>query len=44
VNAAQLLTEMENFKGNFLNIFIFLHPQIPDFQIVVVQLKYESQF
>jgi len=26
---------MDNFKGDFLNVFIFLHPQIPDFQIVV---------
>ncbi len=23
-----------NFKGDFLNIYIFLHPQIPDFQIL----------
>jgi len=23
---------MENFKGDFLNVSIFLHPQIPDFQ------------
>ncbi len=26
---------LDNFKGDFLNILIFLHPQIPDFQIVV---------
>ncbi len=26
-----------NFTGDFLNIVIFLHPQIPDFQIVVSQ-------
>ncbi len=25
---------MDNFKGDFLNILIFLHPQIPDFQIL----------
>ncbi len=24
-----------NFKGDFLNISIVLHPQIPDFQIVL---------
>ncbi len=28
---------LDNFKGNFLNISIFLHPQIPDLQIVVYQ-------
>ncbi len=28
---------MNNFKGDFLNIWIFLLPQIPDFQIVVSQ-------
>ncbi len=27
----------DNFKGDFLNIHFFLHPQIPDFQIVVSQ-------
>ncbi len=27
----------DNFKGDFLNILIFLHPQISDFQIVVSQ-------
>jgi len=26
---------MDNFKGDFLNVSIFLHPQIPDVQIVV---------
>ncbi len=26
---------LDNFKGYFLNILIFMHPQIPDFQIVV---------
>ncbi len=26
---------LDNFKGDFLNILIFLQPQIPDFQIVV---------
>jgi len=26
---------MDNFKGDFLNVLIFLHPQISDFQIVV---------
>ncbi len=26
-----------NFKSDFLNIKIFLHPQVPDFQIVVSQ-------
>ncbi len=26
---------LDNFKGDLLNIQIFLHPQIPDFQIVV---------
>ncbi len=25
---------LDNFKGDFLNILIFLHPQIPDFQII----------
>ncbi len=30
---------LENFKGDFLNILIFLHPQIPDFQIVVSRLN-----
>ncbi len=25
---------LNNFKGDFLNIVIFLHPQIPDFQIL----------
>ncbi len=28
----------DNFKGDFLNILSFLHPQIPDFQIVVSQI------
>ncbi len=31
---------LDNFKCDFLNLFlffIFLHPQIPDFQIVVSQ-------
>ncbi len=28
---------LDNFKDYFLNIYIFLHPQIPDFQIVVSQ-------
>ncbi len=28
---------LDNFKGYFPNILIFLHPQIPDFQIVVSQ-------
>ncbi len=28
---------MDNFKDDFLNISIFLHPQIPAFQIVVSQ-------
>ncbi len=28
---------LDNFKGDYLNISIFLHPQIPDFQIVVSQ-------
>ncbi len=26
---------LDNFKGDFLNILIFLHAQIPDFQIDV---------
>jgi len=26
---------MDNFKNNLLNVSFFLHPQIPDFQIVV---------
>ncbi len=26
---------LDNFKDDFLNILIFLHPQIPDLQIVV---------
>uniref|UniRef100_A0A673LFM2 WD and tetratricopeptide repeats protein 1-like n=1 Tax=Sinocyclocheilus rhinocerous TaxID=307959 RepID=A0A673LFM2_9TELE len=26
---------LDNFKGDFLNILIYSHPQIPDFQIVV---------
>ncbi len=26
---------MDSFKGDFLNILIYLLPQIPDFQIVV---------
>ncbi len=25
---------LNNFKGDFLNILIFLHPQIPDFQLL----------
>ncbi len=25
---------LDNFKGDFLNIWIFLHPQIPDIQVV----------
>ncbi len=25
----------KDFKGDFINILILLHPQIPDFQIVV---------
>ncbi len=33
---------MNNFKGNFLNILIFLHPQIPDFLIVVSQTNHTS--
>ncbi len=28
---------MDTFKGDFLNILNFLHPQIPNFQIVVYQ-------
>ncbi len=28
---------MDNFKGDFLNILIFSHLQIPDFQIVESQ-------
>ncbi len=28
---------LDNFKDDFLNILIFLHPQIPDLQIVVSQ-------
>ncbi len=28
---------LDNFKGDFLNISIFLHPQIPDFQTAVSQ-------
>jgi len=37
VNVTQSQTLMDNFKVVFLNvsIFFFLHPQIPDFQIVV---------
>ncbi len=30
---------LENIKDDFVNIWIFLHPQIPDFQIVVSQPK-----
>ncbi len=26
---------LDNFNGDFLSISIFLHPQIPDFQIIV---------
>jgi len=25
---------MDNFKSDFLNVGIFLHPQIPDFKII----------
>ncbi len=28
---------LDNIKGDFLNILIFLDPHIPDFQIVVTQ-------
>ena len=35
MDAALSPIEMDNFKGDFLNISIFLYPQIPDFQIVV---------
>ncbi len=31
---------LDNFKGDFLNILIFFHPQIPDFQIVNISPKY----
>ncbi len=30
---------LDNFKDNFLSISIFLHPQIPNFQIVVSRPK-----
>uniref|UniRef100_A0A673GNA1 Uncharacterized protein n=1 Tax=Sinocyclocheilus rhinocerous TaxID=307959 RepID=A0A673GNA1_9TELE len=32
-----LKLHLDNFNGDFFNISIFLHPQIPDFQIVVSQ-------
>ncbi len=49
------MTKNFNFKGDFLNISIFLHPQIPDFQILSkpyingnnlfsIQIMYKSQF
>ncbi len=28
------------FKGDFLNVLTFLHPQIPDVQIVSISAKY----
>jgi len=34
VNAAQSPTQMNNFKGDFLNVLIFLQPQIPDIIVV----------
>jgi len=32
VDSAQSPTEMDTFKGDFLNISIFMHPQIPHFK------------
>ncbi len=34
-----IITHLNNFKGDFLNILMFLHPQIPDFQILFYHNK-----
>ena len=35
MDAAPSPIEKDNFKGDFLNVLIFLHPQIPDVQNIV---------